>query len=201
MARAAWQAGYRREDGDLMAITRHKLVQLGYVTRDMEAAVDHWVTTAGAGPFYYADYEPERQMYRGQPTQIRFRVAYGFLGDVHIEVIQQLEGGASAYTEALEQASSVPVGGLFHHMLFLHDGYDASSDAYLAAGATPCYSAFVEGVGRFCYLDARPLTGCFVEFVEDTSFFEACCVKMREAHLGWDGRNPRRTLDEVIAQL
>lgn len=180
---------------------RRHLIQMGYVTPDINAAVDFWTRVAGAGPFFHADYEPERQVYRGQPTHIRFRVAYGYMGDMQIEAIQQLDGGPSAYTEALEAADAVPAGGLFHHVLMLHDGYDAIHETYVAAGAEERYSAYVEGVGRFCYLDARHLIGSHVEFVEHTADFEAACVKMRAAHLAWDGSRPRRDFFSEILGL
>jgi hypothetical protein len=171
---------------------KRRLSQMGYVTRDLEASLDYWIEVAGAGPFYCAEYEPERQIHRGEATHIRFRLAYGYLGDVHIEVVQQVSGGSSAYTEALDNAGgAIPAGGVLHHVLMLHDGYDAIHDGYIAAGAEPCYSAFVEGVGRFCYL----------ELVEDTAVFEAACAKMREAHEGWDGSRPRRDFEEVLALL
>lgn len=171
---------------------RRELIQMGYVVPDIDAALDFWIGVAGAGPFFHAVYEPERQVYRGQPTHIRFAIAYGYLGDMQIEVVQQLEGGASAYTEALETAGDIPAGGVFHHVMMLHDGYDAVHAAYAAAGAEERYSAFVEGVGRFCYLDTRALMGCHVELVEHTADFEAACARMREAHRGWDGSRPRR---------
>lgn len=180
---------------------RRELIQMGYVAPDIDRAVDFWVRVAGGGPFYYADYEPERQVYRGRPTHIRFRIAYGYLGDMQVEVVQQLEGGASAYSEALETADGIPAGGVFHHVMMLHDGYDAAHGAYVEAGAEERYSAFVEGVGRFCYLDARPLMGCHVELVEHTADFEAACVEMRAAHREWDGSEPRRDFLKDILGL
>lgn len=176
-------------------------MQMGYVTPDIDKAVDFWTTVAGAGPFYYADYEPERQVYRGEPTHIRFRIAYGYLGDMQIEVVQQTAGGASAYTEALETAESLPAGGVFHHVMMFHDGYDVLHRTYTDAGAEERYSAYVEGVGRFCYLDARHLLGSHVELVEFTADFEVACVKMRAAHLSWDGTRPRRDFFKEILGL
>ncbi len=180
---------------------KRKLIQLGYVTRDLEAAIGYWTKVAGAGPFFCADYEPERQVYRGEPTHITFRVAYGYLGDMQIELIQQLSGGGSAYAEALERAEAEPLGGLFHHIFLLHDGYDSSYQGFVAAGAQPCYDAYVEGVGRFCYLDARAQAGSYVELVEFTADFEAACVTMRELHESWDGSRPRRDFFQEILGL
>lgn len=174
------------------------LMQLGYVTRDMESALDYWVGTAGAGPFFFADYEPERQLFRGRPTHITFRNAYGYLGGMQIEIIQQLSGGPSAYLEALDAAVAVPVGGLLHHVMLLHDGYDAIVADFMRTGAERCYDAFVTSAGRFCYLDARKQLGSYLELVEETAVFEAASAKMRLAHIGWDGARPRRTFDELL---
>lgn len=178
---------------------KRKLVQLGYVTPDLERALDYWIGTVGAGPFFYADYEPDQQVYRGAPTHIRFRNAYGYLGNTQIEVIQQLSDGSSAYTEALEAASAVPLGGLPHHVALLHDGYDAIVDEFLRAGAERCYDAFVEGPGRFCYLDARGQIGSYVELIEHSALFEEASERMRIAHESWDGTRPRRSIDEVMS--
>lgn len=184
-----------------MGLGKRRLAQIGYATRDLDAALDYWITVAGAGPFYFAEYEPEQQVHRGAPTHIRFRLAYGFLGDIHIEVVEQLSGGGSAYSEALDAAAVIPAGGLLHHVLFLHDGYDAIYDEYLAAGAERCFDAVVPGVGRFCYLDTRKLMGCYLELVEDTHLFEAACAKMRAIHADWNGERPRRDFGEILALL
>ena len=181
---------------------RRNLIQMGYVTPDLDAALAYWTQVAGAGPFYCADYEPERQVYRGASTHITFRVAYGYLGDMQIELIQQLTGDGSAYREALDTCPQVPRGGLFHHIFLLHDGYDQSYGDFVAGGAVPCYDAYVEGVGRFCYLDARAQAGSYVELVEFTADFEKACVMMRAAHAGWDGTRPRRDfIGEIYAEL
>jgi hypothetical protein len=180
---------------------RPNLIQMAYVTTDLNPALDYWVDVAGAGPFYLADYEPEQQVYRGRPTHISFRVAYGYVGSMQIELIQQLTGGDSAYTEGLNSVSIHPAGGVFHHTLFLHDGYDRIYDRYIAAGAARCYDAFVPGVGRFAYLDARRLTGHYVEFVENTQVFEAACTEMHRIHIDWDGKEPRRDFGDILALL
>jgi hypothetical protein len=200
MVRARPRATEAGLPGETQAV-KEQLAQLGYVTADLEASLDYWIDVAEAGPFYYAEYEPEQQVHRGAPTHIRFRLAYGFFGDVHVEVVQQVSGGASAYTEALDACAQVPAGGLFHHILLLHDGYDAIYDRHIRAGAERCFDAFVPGVGRFCYLDTRAQLGSYLELVEDTAVFEAACARMREARLGWDGTRPRRDFEEILALL
>ena len=41
--------------------------QNGYVVRDIEAALEHWTTVLGIGPFYYIEDVPvEDFLYQGQ---------------------------------------------------------------------------------------------------------------------------------------
>ncbi|HHZ72524.1 MAG TPA: VOC family protein, partial [Gammaproteobacteria bacterium] len=42
--------------------------QMGYVVRDVEQAIKHWVEVCGIGPWYYVDKLPVKDFhYRGQP--------------------------------------------------------------------------------------------------------------------------------------
>jgi hypothetical protein len=56
----------------------------------------------------------------------------------------------------------------------------------------------VPGVGRFCYLDARSYADSYLELVEDTTEFEKALAKIRDIHMAWDGRNPKREFGELF---
>jgi hypothetical protein len=174
---------------------------MGYVSRNLEASVDYWIETVGAGPFFFAEYAPEEQVYRGRPTVTRFRLAYGYSGDMNIEVVQQDDDAPSAYTELLDAGRPIPAGGLFHHVMVDHDDYDATYAHYLAAGAERCFDAMAPGGMRYCYLDARRQMDCYVELIQHARAFAAPLAKMREAHRGWDGSRPKRDFAEIVALL
>lgn len=178
---------------------KQSVIQLGYVTRDLQSSIDYWVDVVGAGPFFSAEYAPDGQLFRGRPTDTRFKLVYGYAGDSCIEIIQQTNDAPSAYTELLDSRSTVPKGGLFHHVMVTHQGYDEAYERYLAAGASQCFDARAPGVERYCYLDARRLMDCYVEMLEFPQAFEEACVKMREAHRIWDGRNPVRLFKDLFA--
>jgi hypothetical protein len=177
------------------------VIQMGFVTTDLERSLDYWIDVVGAGPFFYAEYAPEGQVYRGQPTVTKFRLAYGYSGDMNIEVVQQSDDAPSAYTELLQTGRPVPVGGLFHHVMIDHDDYDAIYQRYLAAGAERCFDALAPGGMRYCYLDARRQMDCYVELIEHAQAFAVALAKMREARNTWDGSRPRRDFEEIVAQL
>jgi len=173
-------------------------MQMGYVTKDLDRSLDYWTNVVGAGPFYIADFTLTEQVYRGRSANAHVTVAMGFSGDVQIEVTRQNNDSPSAYTEFYERGQEIPRGGLFHHVMIKHDNYDDAYDAYLQAGAIRCFDAVVPGVGRFCYLDTRHMMDSYVELLEVSPSFDEACRKMREAHLAWDGRDPKRPYESLF---
>lgn len=180
---------------------RQSVIQMGFVTTDLERSLDYWIDVVGAGPFFYAEYAPEQQVYRGRPTVTKFRLAYGYSGEMNIEVVQQSDDAPSAYTELLQTGRPAPAGGLFHHVMIDHDDYDATYRRYLDGGAERCFDALAPGGMRYCYLDARRQIDCYVELIEHAPAFALALARMREARIGWDGSRPRRDFDEIAALL
>jgi methylmalonyl-CoA/ethylmalonyl-CoA epimerase len=181
---------------------KHAVVQMAYVSRDLEASTEFWTGVIGAGPFFFSDVlAPTQQIYRGAPAAVRFKIAVGYSGDMQIEVVQPLDDSPSIFTEIMVPKNSTPVAGSFHHIQLAHQGYDAAYAGLLAAGATKCFDAVAPGVGRICFLDARRLMGCFVELVETTPTLLAARAKMHEIHQVWDGGHPRRQFADVMKLL
>jgi hypothetical protein len=177
---------------------RNSVMQMGYVTKNLDDGIDYWINVVGAGPFYIADFATTDQVYRGAPTNVHVTVAMGYSGDLQIELVQQNNDAPSVYTEILSSGRKIPRGGLFHHVMVKHDDYDTTYHDYLAAGASRSFDAVVPGVGRYCYLDARNMMDCFVELLEVSPPFDAACRQMREAHRNWDGQTPRRSYESLF---
>ncbi|MDX2155302.1 MAG: VOC family protein [Hyphomicrobiaceae bacterium] len=91
--------------------------QLGYVVRDIEAAMKHWVEVLGVGPWFYVDRLPVRHFaYRGRPSDPHVSIALANSGRVQIELIQQRNDAPSMYLdflasgpEGLQHVSTWPV--------------------------------------------------------------------------------------------
>lgn len=79
--------------------------QLGFVVRDLDAATRHWIETLGVGPFLFLDKgtgrPPNPSWHRGEKVVVETRLAFGFLGDVQIELIEQVNEAPSPYREFL----------------------------------------------------------------------------------------------------
>ena len=100
--------------------------QLGYVVRDLDAALEHWLA-AGVGPWYVFDPLPiDRFCYRGGPSIVPdVAVALAYSGTTQVELIHQRDDTPTLYRDFLATSD----GGL-QHLGFRPSDYDGA----LAAG-------------------------------------------------------------------
>jgi hypothetical protein len=164
------------------ATRNRNYVQLCWVVPDLEASIDHWVKSTGAGPFFvFEDLHFEDGVYRGQPSDIQpCRAAIGQLGDIQIE--------PGLWTEL------VPRGRLgFHHVGLYCADYEAERAAYLASGSEMAFEGLMMGA-RTCYIDTSPTLGFMTELITANPVAEMVFAQFKQAAEGWDGKDPIRTL-------
>lgn len=76
--------------------------QNGYVVRDIEAAMKHWIEVLGVGPFFYLEQAPvENFRYYGEPSDMAASIALANSGALQIELIQQRNDAPSMYRDFL----------------------------------------------------------------------------------------------------
>ncbi len=169
------------------------VLELCQVVADLEPALDHWTATIGAGPFFVFDVPVlPGQLYRGAPTEVSMRVAFGFSGGLLIELLQQTNDGPSIFKEMLEAS-----GNGYHHVM-LHGPYDENFARLSAKGHAVAYSGQMPGGERFCLFDTQAVDGAFVELMETSPAMEESLARMHRAHMAWDGvTDPVRGLDRV----
>lgn len=109
------------------------LFQIGYVVPNLDAALAHLNTMLGAPRFMVLrDIVVENGWFRGAPATISHSMAFGYVGDVQFEIIENV-AGKSTYSEFLER---VPEGGV-HHLGYSVEDYDAATADLLARGYRP----------------------------------------------------------------
>ena len=166
------------------------IVQNAFVVRDLEAAIAHWTTKVGVGPFYLLDHIQYGEVYfRGGPVSLDMSVAIAQWGDIQIELIVQHDAAASIYTEFLARHGE----GLQHLGVMT-----ASLDEHLARlrtlGIEPVqWGATATGM-RFAYVDTDRQAGGMIELIETGPAVEAFFAKVRRAADHWDGSRPVRRL-------
>jgi Glyoxalase/Bleomycin resistance protein/Dioxygenase superfamily len=163
--------------------------QNGYVVRDIQAAMDHWIKVIRVGPWYYIDrVKTDYFRHRGRDSDLEMSIALANSGDLQIELIQQRNDAPSMYQEFLDAGRE----GL-QHMSFWTTDYQALYDRALALGYKVGHEGQIGGEqGRFAYFDTEAHPGTVIE-ISDISggkgrFFE----RIRKAAADWDGSDAIR---------
>ncbi len=165
--------------------------QNGYVVRDIEAALEHWTTVLGVGPFYYIERVPmESFLYRGEPSEVEVSIALANTGDLQIELIQQRNDAPSMYRDFLAAGNE----GL-QHMAYWSVDFEQDLARALALGYEIGQEGRIGDPGRFVYLQTQAHPGTVVELSDISGpkgkFFE----HIRRKAASWDGRHPVRVTE------
>lgn len=146
-----------------------RVVQLGYVVRDLDAAAARYSPAWGVGEWAVHTLAPPAlrdRAYRGRPGEFSMRVALAAdAAGLGYELIQPL-AGPSIYTEFLDRHGE----GLHHLAHEPGPGFDEAVARLTARGAAVAMSGRWHAV-RFAYLDGGPLPG-FVEVWEMPAGYE-----------------------------
>ena len=136
--------------------------QVAYIVDDVDAAMDHW-RDIGVGPFLITrNATPlKSSVYRGKKSgQIPVHIAFSYIGDMQLEIIEPLHTEPSIYTEAIERKLT----GVHHYAVcvedFAENYYYALEHGYEAVVDTG-----VDGLARMSYLE-NPNTNIVLEMIE-----------------------------------
>ena len=165
--------------------------QLGYVVRDLDAAIEHWVSL-GVGPWFLTrGVKPEGFTYQGEPSDMEMDVAVGNSGDIQIELIQQTNDAPSMYGDFLDAGHE----GL-QHVAYWTTEFQDLYDRARAAGFTVGQEGALGGPqGRFCYFDTGAQPGTVVE-ISDLAGPKALLFDyVKNAAQAWDGSQPVIEID------
>ena len=171
-------------------LRNRQYMQMCWVVPDLEASIRHWVSTAGAGPFFvFEGVHFDESQYRGKPSDVQgCRAAIGQLGDMQIELVMPTDAGPGLWTDI------VPAGRLgFHHVGLYCTDYEADRGAYMAQGAELAFEGLMMGA-RTCYIDCTSTLGFMAEMITANPIAEQVFGAFRAAAEGWDGKDPIRTL-------
>jgi catechol 2,3-dioxygenase-like lactoylglutathione lyase family enzyme len=139
-----------------------QLQQLGYVVEDLDDAVEQFSTTFGIPRFFVwrnlATDITEKRL-RGESADFQFSCAFGYSGDMMVELIQH-DSGESIFKEWLDEK-----GPGLHHVCFLINSleqFDETVEQMAAHGHRVAMSGR-SGDARFSYADTVDSYGVFTE--------------------------------------
>lgn len=176
------------DPGASVILQRGRIGQIAVVTSDFERTILDWVNLTGAGPFFCGTFNNENYLYRGQRSSCEVEVAFGYLQDMQIQIVAQLDDTPSIYTEILDAAGGKIA---FHHLLLLTDDIDADLARYANMGIEPAAYMQLKGM-RVAFMDTVQQAGTIIEFFQMSPYFEDFFARVHQSHLTWDGRDPIR---------
>lgn len=163
--------------------------QLGYVVKDVERAMQHWIEAIGVGPwFYVADVPMHNFHYLGKPSGAKIAVALANSGFVQVELIQALDEEPSMFRDFLRAGRE----GL-QHLAYWPTDWEGMVQAAEKRGYRIGQTATVGEMGPMAYLTTEAHPGTVVELSKATARRMGNFTAIREASVGWDGRDPIRT--------
>ena len=150
-------------------LTHHlgNFCQLGYVTRDLDEAMDRFKADGRIREF--AVYDANLDVLVGaREDQARIRVALANLGRTQVELIEPVDGAIGIYRDRAPDAHT-----FLHHVAAQVSGAEQMFDEELHRLERDGYPLAVQGEGgrawgtltRFAYLDLRPWVGHFFELI------------------------------------
>jgi catechol 2,3-dioxygenase-like lactoylglutathione lyase family enzyme len=140
--------------------------QIGYVVRDLDAAVRAYADRLGIGGWLLYTYGApmlKDMTYRGRPQPYRMRLALTQCGDMQLELIQSLEG-PNIYEEFLERH-----GEGIHHLGVLVPDLAEGVRAMERQGYQVIQSGGRHGKrgdGGFAYFETEPLFATTLELIQ-----------------------------------
>jgi hypothetical protein len=170
--------------------------QVGYVVRDIEAAMAGWVAL-GVGPWFYkADVPSTEFRYYGVPSALpQLSIAFANSGDLQLELIQQRNDAPTLYLDSLARQGECAQ----HLAYWTAEHFDDWCKQLQERGWVEGHAGRMgAGRGRYAYFVRAELPSAMVEISETTGgkgdFFD----EIRRAAQGWDGRDPIRRLPVVV---
>jgi catechol 2,3-dioxygenase-like lactoylglutathione lyase family enzyme len=163
-------------------------MQLAFVPAAIDRALDWWTGHMGAGPFFHLPHvHLEDMRFRGTPTAPDFSLWLGYWGDMQVELIQQHDDSPSIYRADFP---GVGDGQRLHHVCLLVD--DVAAAVTMVGACEVMQEGIVPGGGSVAYV--QPPLGPMLELLKPAPGTAELFAMMREAHRGWDGRNPVRSI-------
>lgn len=147
-----------------MSMHFQSIRQVGYVVKDIEAAMDYWVKAVGVGPWFYRKVVDTTEFnYYGKPSAFpELSIAVANSGDLQIELIQQHNDAPSLYLDTLAKNGEVAQ----HIAYWTLDEFDTYCAQLKATGHIEGHSGRMGQRGRFAYFVHPDCPSALVEVSE-----------------------------------
>jgi len=158
-------------------LDRYHFFQEAYFVNDVEQACEKWNALYGAGPFVVTHHhKTDTFTYRSTPQEADVSYAFGYLGDMMIQFIQQHDDTPSIYRDMYGPGEEG-----FHHVGILVRDYEGEKQRMLDMGFEMACELHADNVDA-CYIDTRSTSGGFTELHADPPHILQAFANWRRAH-------------------
>jgi hypothetical protein len=156
---------------------RYPLFQHAHFVNDLETSIHQWNELFAAGPFVIVPHHKTNKFtYRGTSQEADVSYAFGYLGDIMIQFIQQHDDTPSIYREMYGPGEEG-----YHHIATLVHDFPAERQRLLDQGFEIACELYADGVDA-AYFDTRAVTGGYTEIHGDPPRILAAFATWRRAH-------------------
>jgi hypothetical protein len=164
--------------------------QIGYVVRDLDAAMQSWCKIEVGPWFTMRNLEQKNCWYRGRHCEPTVSIGIANSGPLQVELIQQHDGGASIYREFLDAGRAG-----FHQIAWWTEDFDGLMKKAEAARWPIVFSGDGNGVASFAYFELDTTISTVVEVMELNDSTRALAETVAKGAEQWDGiTDPVRSL-------
>ena len=161
------------------------VMQIAWVVRDLDAAIDHWTRVMSVGPFFLFEHVPFSELqYKGRSSPVDMTAALAYSGNTQIELIYQHNDAASIYTEFLGGGRTG-----VQHLGVMTASVDDDLERLRAQGIEAAQSGRTAWGARFAYLATDHDPGGMIELIEHGKVIDDAFRQIREASRAWGGRS------------
>ena len=161
--------------------------QLGFVSKDIDRSMHHFVEAWGICPLYVVRQLECSACVNGEPTVLNLSIALSHCGGLQFEIIQQHNDTPSVYLEALAGRPGL-------HLQHLAVWSDDCATIRSAAEDRGWQAVFASkpGPGESSYLVHSDAPQICIEVSDRCSWKESARALVRECANDWNGEEPVR---------
>jgi len=140
-------------------------LQLAFLVKDMEAALEVWTDKLKIGPFVVFEHAlgDRHFVYRGKRSPVDLSLALSYVGETQIELICPKNDAPSIYTEVMHEGFG---GGAAHHIAFWPNNMEAARLDLVSKGFEEIASiCSPTGEVDVYYFKSPPALGLMLEVV------------------------------------
>lgn len=174
-------------------IYKKAIFQEAYFVRSIDDAARQWAKAFGAGPFFMVRHHHcDEFTYRGTSVEADVSYAFGYLGGMMIQFIEQHDDKPSIYRDMFAAGEEG-----FHHVAYLVSDFAAERQSWLDLGYELATELYADEVNA-AYFDTRALNGGFTEIHGDPLHILGTFRVWERAHQAWDGTSsPIVEIDDI----